>query len=63
VASHAARHDVLILRGFDLYNLLARSLAGDPAGEKFVETLRAGGGWLEVTDSTLKLYIDGESDI
>jgi hypothetical protein len=61
VASHAARHDVLILRGVDLYALLGRTLAGESVGAELVEMLNSGGGWLEVSDSGLMLHAGDES--
>lgn len=41
--------DVLILRTFDVLNLLHRKMAGENAGAIFLEALTSGGGWLEVT--------------
>jgi hypothetical protein len=42
----ATGSNVLILRAFDLYNLVGRKLAGKDAGRELLDALGAGGGWL-----------------
>jgi hypothetical protein len=56
IARHAARLNVLILRGWDLYQLVARALADPETGRQFLAQLSAGGGWLEVTPEALSLH-------
>lgn len=59
VPSHAivraAQVNVLILRGFDLYKLVSRKLAGEDAGHELLTTLASGGGWLRVDDGDCEL--------
>jgi hypothetical protein len=55
VARHAVRLNVLVLRSLDLYFLLNRALAGEEMGKVLVEALQAGGGWLQVTESSQSL--------
>jgi hypothetical protein len=47
---YARQLNVLILRSWDLYSLVARRLAGNDDAEELAKCLVAGGGWLEVTD-------------
>jgi hypothetical protein len=56
IARHAARLNVLILRGWDLYQLVARALTDPETGRQFLAQLSAGGGWLEVTAEALSLH-------
>jgi hypothetical protein len=56
IARHAARLNVLILRGWDLYQLVARALADPETGRQFLAQLSMGGGWLEVTPEVLSLH-------
>lgn len=50
IVRHAARMNVLILRTWDLYQLVARRLAGEDDSADIAAAIRNGGGWLEVTD-------------
>lgn len=52
----AASSDVLVLRTYDLYNLLARKMAGEDVGEQLIDILGQGGGWFEVTPDTCVLH-------
>jgi hypothetical protein len=56
IARHAARLNVLVLRGWDLYQLVARALTDPETGRQFLAQLSAGGGWLEVTADALSLH-------
>lgn len=50
VVRHARRLNVLVLRTWDLYSLVARKLAGKDDSSELVDALVNGGGWLEVND-------------
>lgn len=56
VVLKARQQNVLLLRGTDLYELVSRTLAGEPVGERFIEALFAGGGWLEATEERVELH-------
>jgi hypothetical protein len=58
VIRHAVRLNVLVLRTLDLLNLVRQHLAGLHPGASVEEHLRAGGGWLEVTEDQIRLRID-----
>jgi hypothetical protein len=47
--------NVLILRSWDLYSLVARRLGGQDDAGAIAEHLQAGGGWLDLTDGDLTL--------
>jgi hypothetical protein len=59
IAHHAERLNVLVLRGWDLFQLLDRALSGQGAGEEFLGALSDGGGWLEVTADGLTRHRGG----
>jgi hypothetical protein len=50
VVRHARRMNVLVMRSWDLYQLVARRLAGADDSGDVREALVAGGGWLEVDE-------------
>jgi hypothetical protein len=58
VIRHLRRQNVVLLRGADLYELLSRTTAGEPAAEHLLAALASGGGWLEVTASDVALHAD-----
>jgi hypothetical protein len=51
IRAHAVRQNVLLVTGFDLYQLLALALSGHNAGDALISGLSAGGGWLKVRAS------------
>jgi hypothetical protein len=53
IVRHAQRMNVLILRTWDLYGLVARRLAGGDDAGVVAAALQGGGGWLEVTEKGL----------
>jgi hypothetical protein len=50
VARHAQRMNVLVMRSWDLYQLVARRLAGHDDSLALAHMLLEGGGWLEVDE-------------
>jgi hypothetical protein len=56
VVRHARRMNVLILRSWDLYQLVVRRLAGQDDGADVLEALIGGGGWLEVEEAGLTIH-------
>jgi hypothetical protein len=56
VVGHAVRQNVLILRTWDLFMLLSRKLAGEDTGSILTEAVQAGGGWLEVGETSHELH-------
>jgi len=53
VIRHAKRMNVLILRTWDLYELVARQLAGEDESRAVAAAIQGGGGWLEATEKEL----------
>ncbi|MDP8929567.1 MAG: hypothetical protein M3O70_13600 [Actinomycetota bacterium] len=53
VVRQARRMNVLVLRSWDLYRLVARRLGGEDDTETVIAALAGGGGWVEVTDETV----------
>jgi hypothetical protein len=47
--------NVLLLRGADLYELVSRAINGEHVGDRLVEALSAGGGWLEATPERIEV--------
>jgi hypothetical protein len=56
VVRHARRMNVLILRSWDLYQLVVRRLAGRDDGTEILRALDGGGGWLEVEEADLTIH-------
>jgi hypothetical protein len=56
VVRHARRMNVLILRSWDLYQLVVRRLAGQDDGASVLNALIGGGGWLEVEEAELTAH-------
>jgi hypothetical protein len=54
----AAKSDVLILRTFDLYNLLSQKMAGQDVGVGLIEALQQGGGWLKAGPDSYELQTE-----
>jgi len=55
VVKRARVSNVLILRGIDLYRLVALKVGGEDVAATFVDALLGGGGWLRVTDQGTEL--------
>jgi hypothetical protein len=55
VVRHASRINVLVLRTWDLYQLVSRRLAGHDDSGELARLIEAGGGWLEVDDDGPRL--------
>jgi tRNA nucleotidyltransferase/poly(A) polymerase len=55
VCRHARRMNVLVLRSWDLYQLVVRRLNGKDDAGQFAEALQAGGGWFDVGGDDIEL--------
>jgi len=58
IVRHARRMNVLILRSWDLYQLVVRRLAGHDDGAEILGALLGGGGWLEVEETGLTTHTE-----
>lgn len=58
VIKHALRINVLILRGWDLYELVNRRLRGEDDSGALITALEGGGGWLEVREDSATVHTD-----
>jgi hypothetical protein len=56
IVRHARRMNVLVLRTWDLYQLVVQRLAGHDDGAEILGALLGGGGWLEVEESGLTTH-------
>jgi hypothetical protein len=56
IVRQAQAVNVLILRTWDLYQLVVRRLSGGDDGEKILAALRGGGGWLEAREDGLQVH-------
>jgi hypothetical protein len=58
IVRHARRMNVLVLRTWDLYQLVVRHLAGHDDGAEILGALVSGGGWLEVEETGLTTHTE-----
>jgi hypothetical protein len=58
IVRHARRMNVLVLRSWDLYQLVVRRLADHDDGAEILGALRGGGGWLEVEETGLTAHTE-----
>lgn len=54
VIAAAVRQNVLVMRSWDLHQLLGRHLSGEEVAWEFAKSLDAGGGWLHVAQNQLE---------
>jgi hypothetical protein len=58
IVRHARRMNVLVLRTWDLYELVVRRLAGHDDSAQILGALLGGGGWLEVEETGLTTHTE-----
>jgi|Tabmets5t2r1_1033131.scaffolds.fasta_scaffold10255_1 hypothetical protein len=58
IVRHARRMNVLVLRSWDVYQLVVRRLEGRNDGAEVLAALLGGGGWLEVEETSLRTHTE-----